>query len=87
MFTVVGAPGLPADSGLAVVRAYHSVAVPCHGTDTAREVCCCPCAPPGDATVGKTALTAMFFSGGNAYPKNYVMVRHPRHLLGTLPQH
>ena len=29
----------------------------------------------GDATVGKTALTAMFFSGGNAYPKNYVMVR------------
>lgn len=27
----------------------------------------------GDATVGKTALTAMFFSGGNAYPKNYVM--------------
>ena len=32
-------------------------------------------AAAGDATVGKTALTAMFFSGGNAYPKNYVMVR------------
>jgi hypothetical protein len=28
----------------------------------------------GDACTGKTALTQVFNSGGNTYPKNYVMV-------------
>ena len=32
----------------------------------------------GDAHVGKTAVKEMFSSGGQHYPKNYVMVRAPR---------
>lgn len=31
----------------------------------------------GDGAVGKTAITQMLHSGGQTYPKNYVMVRHP----------
>lgn len=35
----------------------------------------CKCVVVGDACTGKTALTQVFNSGGNTYPKNYVMVR------------
>lgn len=31
-------------------------------------------AAAGDATVGKSAITQMFYSAGATYPKNYVMV-------------
>lgn len=34
----------------------------------------CKCVVVGDACTGKTALTQVFNSGGNTYPKNYVMV-------------
>lgn len=33
----------------------------------------CKCVVVGDACTGKTALTQVFNSGGNTYPKNYVM--------------
>lgn len=41
----------------------------------------CPHISPGDACVGKTALTQVFQSGGSTYPKNYIMVRTLRRAL------